>query len=274
MTPLALLCALWQGAPAWTALPARVTVGDTVWLVRAVAVPAGWRVRAGKLDAGGDVEPLGDPVVTTTSDSAEIRYPVTSWDAGPHNVALPAIWRLGPDGRADSLPGGSAAFALASVLPPDSGARAAPKGPFAPFRPPHRSALPPLVAALGAGAMLLVLVRLRRRGARRVPEPVAVTPAGEVPDALWLGAGEPKAVAARATHALRAALARSVAEAPESLPTPEAIAAADGRLPGPEFRDLRDVLTGLDQVAFAAAHGVDVAALATRARTLAAALDT
>ncbi|HXH63002.1 MAG TPA: hypothetical protein VNG95_02395 [Gemmatimonadales bacterium] len=274
MIPLAVLAALWQGTPAWTAQPSHATVGDTVWLVRAVPVPAGWRVRPGKLDAGGDVEPLGDPLVSTTADGAELRYPVTSWAAGPHTVDLPAIWRLGPDGRADSLPGGGATFALASVLPPDSGARAAPKAAFAPFRPPHRSPVPPLVAALGAGAVLVVLLRLRRRGARRMPEAVATAPAGEVPDALWLGAGEPKAVAARATHALRAALARTVAEAPESLPTPEAIAAADGRLPGAQFRDLRDVLTGLDQVAFAAAHGVDVAALATRARTLATALDT
>jgi hypothetical protein len=274
MTPLALLGVLWQGVPAWTALPARATVGDTVWLVRSVAVPAGWRVRAGKLESGGDVEPLGDPVVTPTAEGAEIRYPVTSWDAGSHSVALPSIWRLGPDGRADSLPGGGAAFVLASVLPADSGARAAPKGPLAPLRPPHRSALPPLIAAFGSGAVLVVLLRLRRRGARRVPLPEAPAVAGEVPDARWLGAGEPKAVAARATHALRTALARAVAEASESLPTAEAIAAADGRLPGASFRDLREVLTGLDQVAFAAAHGVDVAALATRARALATTLDT
>ncbi|HEY6808860.1 MAG TPA: hypothetical protein VI160_08725 [Gemmatimonadales bacterium] len=273
MIPLAALCALWQGTPAWTVQPARATVGDTVWLVRAVAVPAGWRVRAGKLESGGDVEPLGDPVVITTGDGAEIRYPVTSWSAGPHDLALPAVWRLGPDGRADSLAGGSAVFTLTTVLPPDSGARAAPKGPFAPFRPPHRSALPPLVAALGAGALLLVLLRLRRRGARHVAEAAPLAVVGEVPDALWLGAGEPKAVAARATHTLRAALARTVEEAPESLPTADALAAADGRLPGAAFRDLRDVLVGLDQVAFAAAHGVDVAALATRARSLAATLD-
>src|SRR5207245_713515 len=42
--------------------------------------------------------------------------------------------------------------------------------------------------------------------------------------------------------------------------------------PPPPRRDLRDVLTALDQVAFATAHGADVGALAQRARALAAKL--
>src|SRR2546430_5586244 len=35
----------------WIASPPAPTVGDTIWLERAIAVPAGWQVRAGKLDA-------------------------------------------------------------------------------------------------------------------------------------------------------------------------------------------------------------------------------
>ena len=47
----------------WTATPATPTVGDTIWLEREIPVPAGWRVRAGKLEPRDDVEPLGDPAV-------------------------------------------------------------------------------------------------------------------------------------------------------------------------------------------------------------------
>jgi len=47
----------------WVASPARPTVGDTVWLSRQVTAPPGWRVRAGKLDAGEEIEPLSNPAV-------------------------------------------------------------------------------------------------------------------------------------------------------------------------------------------------------------------
>src|SRR3989449_749875 len=47
----------------WIASPPGPTVGDTIWVERAIVVPAGWQVRAGKLDATEAVEPLADPAV-------------------------------------------------------------------------------------------------------------------------------------------------------------------------------------------------------------------
>src|SRR5205807_3656141 len=61
----ALLVLLLQSA-GWTSTPLRPTIGDTIWLTRTVAVPAGWRVRAGRLEPSSDVEPLADPLVART----------------------------------------------------------------------------------------------------------------------------------------------------------------------------------------------------------------
>jgi len=91
----------------------------------------------------------------------------------------------------------------------------------------------------------------------------------EVPDARWLAAGEPKAVAARAAQHLRFALANAIPEAHAALSTEECLAAVERARPDAPLRDLRALLLALDQVAFATAHGVEIAPLAARARALA-----
>ena len=92
-------------------------------------------------------------------------------------------------------------------------------------------------------------------------------------DARWLAAGEPRAVATRATWRLRAALARAVPGAHPALDTHECLGvverARSGARAGARLGELRDVLEQLDRVAFASAEGTDVAALAARARRLA-----
>src|SRR5205085_471589 len=115
MTPLAGLLLLQVGA--WVAAPPRPTVGDTIWLEREIPVPPGWQVRAGKLEAREDVEPLGDPAVVRSRAGWVIRYGVAVWTPGSHTLTLPPLWRVGPDGRTDSSAGGTASFAVASVLP-------------------------------------------------------------------------------------------------------------------------------------------------------------
>jgi hypothetical protein len=69
----------------------------------------------------------------------------------------------------------------------------------------------------------------------------------EVPDARWLAAGEPKAVAARAAARVRGALARA------------------GPRPPPALVEL---LEQLERIEFAAVPEGDVAALVSRARAL------
>ncbi len=263
----ALFAVLLQGG-GWVASPAQPTVGDTIWLARTVAAAPGWRVRAGKLPSGPAGEPLGDPVVAPAAGGWTVRYPMVAWAAGPMVVSMAPLWRLGPDGTADSLPGGTAAFRVFSVIP-DSITAPAPQPALAPLRLARRAPLPPLAALFVSAGLLATLMAWRRRAPRAVaPRPDAL-PDRAVPDERWLAAGEPKAVAARAVHALRAAIARMVPAAHEALSTPECLAVVEGARPSAPVRELRDLLAALDRVAFATAHSADVAPLAARARALA-----
>ncbi len=268
MTPgPALLALLLQGS-AWVASPPRPTVGDTIWLARTVAVAPGWRVRAAKLASTPAGEPLGDPVVVPAESGWTVRYPMVAWAPGPIVVGMPPLWRLGPDGSVDSLPGGTAQFRVISVIP-DSIATPAPQPALAPLRLARRTPLPPLAALLVSAGLVVALVAWRRRASRVVaPGPdLVVDPA--VPDERWLASGEPKAVAARAAHALRAAIARAVPAAHAALSTPECLAVVEQARPGAPIRELGELLAALDRVAFATAHATDVAPLAARARGVA-----
>ena len=252
----------------WQAYPASPTVGDTIWLVRALTVPAGWQVRAGKLDPTEDVELLTEPSARNVAGAWVVRYAVAAWKPGAHKLTLPPIWRLGPDGHADSTAGGVATFAVASVIP-DSLKDPSPQGPLAPLRAAHRTAGPPLAALAFATMLLVAGVALRRRPPRTLAPRLQVPVEREVPDARWLAAGEPKAVVARAMWRLRTALAKTVPDAHPALDTAECLAAVERARPQAPIRELRDLLEQLDRVAFASAHGTDVAALAVMARRLA-----
>ncbi len=252
----------------WDAYPANPTVGDTIWLVRALTVPAGWQVRAGKLEPTEDVEPLTEPSVRSVAGAWVVRYALAAWKPGAHRLALPPIWRLGPDGGADSTAGGVATFSVASVIP-DSVKNPTPQGALAPLRAVHHNTVPPLVAAGIAAALLVAGVAMRRRPPRNLSPRPQVPVEREVPDARWLAAGEPKAVVARATWRLRTALARTVPDAHPALDTAECLAVVERARPQAPVRELRELLEQLDRVAFASAHGTDIAALAVTARRLA-----
>lgn len=252
----------------WTVSPARPTVGDTIRVERTIETPAGWRVRAGKLDQYGDVEQLGEPSIVARPGGWTVRYLIVGWRAGGASVAMPSLWRLGPDGSTDSLPGGTVTLRLASVIP-DTLAAPQPQPSLGILRLGRGSAIP-VIAAVGVSIGLLFgLIAWRRRASRLVAADLALARDAEVPDQRWLAAGEPKAVAARAAQRLRHALARAIPAAHEALSTTEVLAAVERDRPDAPLRDLRDLLHALDQVAFATGHGVDVAPLAARARTLA-----
>ena len=261
------LLVLLQGA-GWSVAPASPTVGDTIRVERTIAAPAGWRVRAGKLEQNGDVEQLGDPSIVTRANGFTVRYLLVAWRAGSGSVTMPSLWRLGPDGSTDSVPGGSVTLNIASVIP-DTITAPQPQPSLGPLRWGRTNAIPVIAAILLAGGLLAALVMWRRRGPRRASAEPALETAGEIADQRWLAAGEPKAVAARATQRLRRALAHAIPDAHEALSTTEVLAAVERARPDAPLRDLRDLLQALDQVAFATAHGVDVAPLAARARAFA-----
>ena len=255
-------------ANGWVAAPSQPTVGDTIQLERAVATSAGWRVRVGKLASATVAEPLGDPVVLAAPGGWVVRYTVVAWTPGDISLDMPPIWRLGPDGTADSLPGGTAALHVASVIP-DSVKSPAPQPSLGPLRLDRSSPFPLIAAVLLSSGALLLLMLWRRRAPRSIVAGTGLTVDAEVADARWLAAGEPKAVAARAAQRLRRAVAHAIPDAHEALSTEECLAVVERARPDAPVRDLRELLLGLDQVAFASAHGVEVAPLAARARALA-----
>ncbi len=272
IAPGVLIALAWRlAAPVdspWVVTPASPTVGDTIWLERIVTIGPEWRLKPGPFENQGDVVPLGDPLLARGLGGDTVRYPVVAWTAGPHHFRLPTLWLIGVGGRSDSLAGGAADVTVRSVLPAD-GSRPAPKALLPPLDSGPASLWPPLLAAILGTIGLVAGVRLRRRGPRPTQAPADFVTAGDVPDDRWLAAGEPKAVAARATRALRQALARVIPEALESLPVREALDAAEGRMPGATFRRVRDALLALEQVSYAVAHGTDVQRVAIEARELA-----
>src|SRR3989442_10133373 len=143
---------------------------------------------------------------------------------------MPPLWRLGPDGRADSTAGATASLSVASVIR-DSLLRPSPQGLLAPLRAAHRDPLPPLAALALAAGLLATGVVVRRRRPRTLEPAPPVPLEREVPDTRWLAAGEPKAVAARAIWRLRAALAGAVSEAHPALDTAECLAAVERARP-------------------------------------------
>ena len=252
----------------WSVSPPSPTVGDTVWLARQVSTPAGWRVRAGKFEEVDEVGSLGEPAVLRAPDGWVIRYPVVVWVTGPRTITLPPVWRLAPDGRTDSVPGGTVRLDVRSVIP-DTVQQPQPRSAIAPLRPRRRNPAVLLLAIAASAVLLAGAIAWRRRPSRVVPPAPPVPLEGEVPDARWLAAGEPKAVAARALGQLRAAIARAHPKAVTALSTTECLAVLATELPDIPLRQVADVLTQLERVAFASAHGADVAMLAERARALA-----
>lgn len=253
---------------AWTVTPPSPTVGDTILLERAFTLPAGWRVRPGRLEASEQVEPLEDARVVARGADWVVRYTVVAWAPGLQHVAVPPVWRLGARGEADSVPGGTATFTVASVIP-DSVNAPQPKAALTPLRAEQRAFFPLFVALLLAGSSLSAAIWWRRRPMRVLPVPPASRPGAAVSDERWLQIGEPKAVAARAAGMLRTVIARVIPDAHGGLSTAECLAVAKKHRPAPQFTQLEIVLGALDAVAFGSVAAVDVATLAQRARMLA-----
>jgi len=273
MTAILLAVLLQQGGSGWVAVTSQPTVGDTIWLERIVTAAPGWRVRVGKLDPGPRTEPLGDPVVVRAEGGGWlVRYPVVAWAPGVVATEMPPMWRLGPDGRADSLPGGTATFRVTSVIP-DSVPTPAPQPALAPLRLSRRTPLPALAGLLLSAGMLVAIVAWRRRPPRAARPGPDLELDAEIGDARWVAAGEPRAVAARAARRLRGAIAHAVPGAHAALSTAECLAVVEQAKPDAPVRQLRELLGALDQVAFATTHGVDIGPIAARARALAEELE-
>jgi hypothetical protein len=256
------------GLAAAQAAPQLPTVGDTVWVRRAVRLPPRYTARAAQWEPEGDIQLLGRPELTVRGDSAVVRYPLVAWAPGTHTVQVPSPILLGPDGSLDSLPSAAARIEVASVLPdlPDSAIRPQPGASLVPR--PSASLLP--VALLGGAALLLLLPVhwwWRRRG-----EPPAAAPAPAptpVPIEQWAAAGESRSVLALAAARLRGAIRSLDPEAHESLETADCIALITERHGDWPVTEIAETLRAIDTRRFSAGSSEGALELFRRAEALA-----
>ena len=241
--PLLLVMAQLQAPPP--------TVGDTIWLRRTVALPAGTVVRAPDWDPAEPVELLGQPKIIVRGDSAEIRYPVVVWQPGPLNVAVPGPLLLGSGGTVDSLAGQSVHLVVRSVLPNLPGDSLPPPQPRASLVPRRDVSLLPLLLLSAIALLILVPIHLwwRRRGPAMPPVPTG-SPVPDPPLVRWADAGEFRAVVNLAAVRLRAAIAQQVPAAHSGLETDRLLAELAAVRPHWPLEELGDLLRDLDDARF------------------------
>jgi hypothetical protein len=227
------------------------TVGDTIWVGRTVAVPAGATLRPADWDAPEPIERLGAPVLTPRGDSVAIAYPIVVWRAGPLTVDLPGPLVLRAGGPIDSLPSAAVNLRIASVLPAvpaDSSLAPQPRADFV----ARTSTTPiPLLVLVAAAALLLAPLHWwwRRRGHPH-PRPALPLPGpDEAPLDRWADAGETRAVASVATATLRGLIAARMPAAHAGLDTESLLHTIARRADWP-LAELGDVLRSLDEARF------------------------
>jgi hypothetical protein len=264
---LALVAALLLQGGGWTVRPAAPTVGDTVRLERVVPAPPGAVGRARALTADELVEPLRAPEIMTTNAGLLVRYTVAFFAPGRHELPMPALEVVHPDGGVELVLGDTVVAEVRAVLPDTAEApevRAA--------RPPlGRVALEPLpVVLLGGGtAAALGLWAFLRRRRGPAPGPAeAQAPAPEAPLLRWLAAGERRAVATLAMQRVRLRLEAAVPDATRGLALAECLATIGAARPDWPLRELADVLTALERARFAPLGGDDLTELVDRADVL------
>jgi hypothetical protein len=250
------------------------TVGDTVWLGRTVAVPAGYVVRAPDWDPADPVELLGRPRVVLAGDSARITYPVVVWQPGAQLIELPGPLLLGPGGTVDSLRGQQVRLEVRSVLPravPDSALAPQPRAAIVAV---GAVSLTPLAILWGLALLFLLPLHLwwRKRG-KPVPAVAQNLPRAEPPLARWADAGEYRAVANISAVRLRNAVAQRVAAAHPGLDTERLLSELAAVKPDWPLAELADILRGLDEARFGVTPASDAlelsrSSVALRARLL------
>lgn len=245
------------------------TVGDTLWLERTIEVPAGAEVRAAVWDPEGDLSLLGQPVVRRNGGSATVAYPAVSWIAGTRTVEVPGPILIGRDGTTDSLPPELRTIRVASVLPAGAAPERLRVQPEAGIVGEHIQTPWPLLGAWLAASLLLAPLTWwwRRRGP---PAPVVrpSTAGTAVPLAEWTEAGELRAVAAVAAHALRTAIIARLPGAGPGLVTARLVRVLEEQRPQWPAAEIGTVLRGLDAAQFAPTPGDGVGDLAARAGAL------
>jgi hypothetical protein len=244
------------------------TVGDTVWVRRAVRLPAGYTARPPEWKLSGDVELLGQPIVELRGDSAILRAPLVAWTPGPHAVEVPAPELLAPDGSLDTQPQTIARFTIMPTLPnkPVTQLRPQPETGIVSRR--TVSWLPLVLVTVLALLLLVPLHWLWRRRGKPLPMP-APPPLAAVPASRWADAGEARSVLAAAAARLRRSIAARLPEAHEGLDTASCLAVLEHDGQDWPLAELAHLLAALDAARFAPGTPDEVLALYSESVALA-----
>ena len=264
-----LLATLQSGA--WAAIPAEVTVGDTVLLVRQVVAAPEVRTRLEPLAASPVIQPLSGPRASYAEGALVIRYAIAMFATGTHTIEMPEAELLYPDGRSEVLMADSVVVIVRSVLPADT---VAPKALLDPLPVQRRRKLPLATLLLGviAGSATwggLRRRRRRRRDTRPAPSQDSVAP----PIDRWISAGESRAVVTYVAERIRGAIGAWIPPAGRHLDTEACLAVLERERPDWPHRDIREVLKSLDRARFAPAVSGDVTDVIDRAEVLLSELD-
>ncbi|MFQ6045617.1 MAG: hypothetical protein ACE5PT_04560 [Gemmatimonadales bacterium] len=270
MTLLALIPAspLLAQSMDWVAVPETVAVGDTVLLLRDIAVAPNveWQVRA--LEASRTVEPLTDPLARYAESRLTVAYRVAAFAPGRIPVVMPDLEVVHPDGDIEVIVGDTAWVQVRSVLPA-ADSLLEPMPALDPIERRRRTTSP---LAMLAGTVLLLVVTwgwLRKRARSRTqPDEWEEEETMSPPLDTWVAAGELRAVATVATDRLRSHLARAVPGAGRHLATEEVLALLERQRPEWPLREVGGVLRALERARFAPAIKDDLLSLVDQARSL------
>lgn len=250
-------------------VPVQPTVGDTIWLERAVETPAGAEVRAAPWSPADPVGLLGQPRVRKEGNRTVVAYPAVVWRTGRVQVEIPGPIVIRPDGTTDSLPVESRILNIASVLPDTVPAERLPVQPEAGIVVQRvTTPYPVLVALLVAALLLAPLAWWWLRAGPPMPGFAPPSQATPVPLEEWNEAGEVRAVAAVAARNLRAEMLRHLPGMPQGLVASRLMRVVTEQRPGWPVDDLGEVLGALESVQYASTSATDVVMLAHRAETL------
>jgi hypothetical protein len=249
-------------------------VGDTIWLVRDVGVPAGRVVRAASWDPADPVELLAPGRVIARGETAQVAYPIVVWRPGDYTLSPPGPLLLASNGHVDSLPPQAVTVHVASVLPSVPADSVLSPQPRAGFVPRSALTLLPLVFLWGAAALLLAPLHWwwRRRGPHITRDHSQERVRPGPPLERWADAGETRAVAAATNARLRSIIAVEVGGMARQADTETLIAELSNSRPDWPLDELQGVLRDLDLARFGDTSEADVLALSRRAEAVEARL--
>jgi hypothetical protein len=207
------------------------------------------------------MEILEPPAATRTGSSLQISFTVAFFLTGDQTILTPEVDLVSPDGDVRQIPGEELTVTLRSVLPAGDSVPEVKPG-FDPIARPLQRMEPLVYLELVVVffAFIWWVVRMRPP----LPQPIRSYDEVEAraPLASWAATGEVGAVSEVAHRRLKDFLGRLTEQPVTASTTAEILNGLEPRASELPMREISELLTRLDRVAFAPTHGDEVIHLA------------